>query len=174
MITEPETFFTNSQCLDWQLQDFDFSKKDIKEAIKEISSNAAAGPDGFPAILLKRCLDQLSMPLLILYRNSLNTGKIPDQLNRAKITPVHKGGSRANPENYRPISLTSHVIKIFEKIIVKHITHYLEMNNKMNENQHGFREGRSCLSQLLSHHERIISTLENETSVCGRYLPRLQ
>ena len=169
-IANPMEFFSSSNIMDSQLQDISFSKLDIKEAIRDVSNNAAAGPDGFPAILLKKCAEQLSEPLQYLYRNSLDTGIIPEQLKRAKITPVYKGDSRAKPENYRPIALTSHVIKIFEKLIVRNITNFLETNNKMNENQHGFREGRSCLSQLLSHHEQIIAALENSKNIDVIYL----
>ena len=60
-------------------------------------------------------------------------------------------------ENYRPISLTSHVIKVFERIIRKNLVEYLEENQLLCSNQHGFRSGKSCLSQLLSHIDSIIT-----------------
>ena len=45
------------------------------------------------------------------------------------IIPTHKGGSYEEPSNYRPIALTSHVIKIFEKVMRSHMISYLEENN---------------------------------------------
>ena len=42
------------------------------------------------------------------------------------IPPTHKGGSRRDPKNYRPVSLTSHKIKIFERITVKKLVENVE------------------------------------------------
>ena len=64
------------------------------------------------------------------------------------------------PENYRPVCLTSHVIKTQERVIRKNLVNFLEAQNKMDENQHGAREGRSTLSQLLEHHYEIVKILE--------------
>ena len=60
-------------------------------------------------------------PLQLLYKASLKTGKIPTDLKRAIITPIYKGGSRNLPKNYSPVALTSHLIKILEKILAKNI-----------------------------------------------------
>ena len=134
--------------------------KEIEESIDEIASTAAAGPDRFPAILLKTCKKILSKSLLILWRNCFDLGVTPKLLKRSHIVPIHKGGSNAIPRNYRPVSLTSHIVKLLEKIVRKNIVNFIKTNNLFNENQHGFRGGRSCLSQLLSHYERILQFLE--------------
>ncbi len=102
--------------------------------IKELNTNSAAGPDNFPAILLKRCARELSVPLLMLYRNTFDTGIIPEQLKSANITTIYKGGSRAEAMNYRPVSLTSNVAKVLEKVIVKNKLIHLEENEMMNQN----------------------------------------
>ena len=60
-----------------KLSDINFTTEDIENAIKELKSNAAAGPDGFPAILLKKCSTQLAVPLTILWRKCLGDGFIP-------------------------------------------------------------------------------------------------
>ena len=64
------------------------------------------------------------------------------------------------PENYRPVCLTSHVIKTQERVIRKNLVNFLEAQNKMDERQHGARGGRSTLSQLLEHHYEIIRIME--------------
>ena len=112
----------------------------------------------------------MSIPLGLFYKNTLDTGLIPRKLKCAQITPIYKGGSRAEASNYRPIALTSHVIKVLEKIVVKQISSYLENNNKLNQDQYGFRAGRSCLAQLLGHHEKILSALEHGQNVDVVYL----
>ncbi|KAK3884854.1 hypothetical protein Pcinc_010895 [Petrolisthes cinctipes] len=155
---------------DQQLRNITINTTDIIDAIKTLSNNSAAGPDHIPAIFLKRCAGMVAKPLLIFYQNSLATGIVPQLLRSAKITPVFNGGSRGEAKNYRPIALTSHIIKVLEKIITKKITTYLEDSNKMNDGQHGFRRGRSCLSQLLAHHDRLITSIELNTMIDVVYL----
>ena len=147
------------------IQDICFSRKDIEEAINEVSPSAAAGPDRFPAILLKICRKTLSEPLFYIWRKSLDTGTIPHLLKSANIIPIHKGNTRSLPKNYRPIALTSHLIKVFEKVIRKHVVNYMEEHNLFNPEQHGFRIGRSCLSQLLNHYDHILYLLEQGHNV---------
>ena len=77
--------------------DFVFDESDIAKAIDELTVNAAAGPDGFPAIFLKKCKKQLAKPLYLLWRESLDSGIIPSDLKRANIIPIHKGGVEAFP-----------------------------------------------------------------------------
>ena len=79
-------------------------------------------------------------------------------------------GSWNLPKNYRPVAPTSHLIKILEKILVKNIHQFLETHQKMNPKQHGFRSGRSCLSQLLEHHNKIFDELEQLNNVDVIYL----
>ena len=88
----------------------------------------------------------------------------------ANIVPIHKGGSKAFAKNYRPISLTSHLIKIFERAIRKHIVKYLETNNLLNQGQQGFRSGRSCLTQLIDHYDRVLHQCETGANVDVIYL----
>ena len=84
--------------------------------------------------------------------------------------PIYKGGSRGEARNYRPVALTSHIIKVFEKVLRNHIVAHMEENNLLNPGQHGFRAGRSCLSQLLSHVENITQILEDGDNVDVIYL----
>ena len=151
------------------LTDIDFSEQDIIDAIDEIKNNAASGPDGLAAIFLKKCKNSLSKPLLLLWRKCLDQGITPCKLKQADI-PIHKGGHQGLAVNYRPIALTSHLIKVFEKVVRKHIVQFFEENDKMNNGQHGFRNGRSCLSELLAHYDNIVSILETGSNVDTIYL----
>ena len=147
-----------------------FRDSELAEAINDLASNAAPGPDGFPAILLKKCSSALSPPLARIWRTSLETGEIPTICKSAIITPIHKGKSRAVPKNYRPVALTSHLIKVFEKVLRSHIVDFMTTNTLFNCSQHGFRSGRSCLSQLLNHFDKITSELEKGNGVDVIYL----
>lgn len=147
-----------------------FTEEDMIAAIDELKSTSAAGPDGFPAVLLKLCKESLSGPLTIFWKMCLDEGEIPLSLKQSVITPIHKGGSFSKAVNYRPVALTSHVIKIFEKIVRKTIVDFMNDEDKLNPNQHGFRRGRSCLSQLLDHLDYVLSQLELGRNVDVVYL----
>ena len=147
-----------------------FSGKEIESAIDELRNNAAAGRDGFPAILLKNCKKHLITPLEYFWRKCLDTGHIPAQLKQSIITPIHKGDSRSVPANYRPVSLTSHIIKVFEKVLRNNIIKHLDKNRLFNDSQHGFRLGLSCLSQLLEHFDTLLTMLEDGSNADLVYL----
>ena len=152
------------------LEDIDFTVQDVADSIMTIKPTASAGIDGVPALLLRTCAEELKEPLYQLYRKSLDFGRFPEALKWSKVVPVFKKGDRCKPENYRPISLTSHISKILEKILVKKIVEYLDSLNLFNAAQHGFRAGRSCLSQLLEHQMTIIEMLEEGKDVDVVYL----
>ena len=89
-----------------KLVDLVFTVEDIINAIDELSNNSGSCPDGVPAILLKRCKNELCLPLFLLWRSSLDNGLAPHDLKTAHITPVFKSGHRGLASNYRPITLT--------------------------------------------------------------------
>ena len=86
----------------------------------------------------------------------MNQGTIPHLLKSAKIVPIHKWGSKGLPKQYRPVALTSHLTKVFVKVIRKYLVSYLEENNLLNKNKHSFRGSRTGLSQLLTYFDRIM------------------
>ena len=152
------------------LLDMDFSESDFHKAIDELSNTSSSGPDGIPAILLKKCKPEISKPLFILWRKALDLGTTPSLLKLSHIIPIHKGDHRGVAANYRPIALTSHFVKLFEKVLRNKLVTYLEDNNLLNPSQHGFRRGRSCLSQLLAHYDQILTLLEQGMNVDTIYL----
>ena len=61
-------------------------------------------------------------------------------------------------------------MKTFERVIREGLVTHLEVNGKLNPNQHGFRSRRSCLSQLLEQHDHLLSILEEGNNVDSIYL----
>jgi hypothetical protein len=120
----------------------------VQKLLSNIKSHASPGPDGIPAVVLKKCAPSLSWSLCCFFNYSLKKGEVPYMWKQARVIPVFKSGDRANIENYRPISVTSLVSKLLEKIIAFHILEHLRNNNLLNINQHGFIPKRSCISML--------------------------
>ena len=91
-------------------------------------------------------------------------------LKEPVVVPIHKGKSISDTANYRPISLTSHIIKMFEKVIRRRMVEFIEENELFNQSQHGFRIGRSCISQLLQQYDRILTIVEEGKNVDVVYI----
>jgi hypothetical protein len=96
----------------------------------------------------------------MVFTSSFESGMVPSDWKTALVTPVFKKGQQYDPGNYRPISLTSVACKLFEHILVSNIMTHLESNNILHSQQHGFRQGRSCESQLLEFAEQLSDHME--------------
>ena len=131
------------------MQDIHITEPGVHNILSQLDPHKAGGPDGIPARVLKELASDLTPILTHLYQQLLNTGALAEEWKSAFITPVFKKGKRSDPLNYRPISLTSIVCKIFDHIVASQITNHLETNNILCSNQFGFRTGHSCESQLL-------------------------
>jgi hypothetical protein len=121
----------------------------VIKSIKRLNIKKASGPDKMPIITLKETVSEISPVLQSLFQQSLDTHEIPSDWKLANIVPIYKKGDRTKPSNYRPVSLTAVASKMLEHIVVSQIMNHLDHNNILHENQHGFRTGRSCETQLL-------------------------
>ena len=136
---------------------FEINNSDVCAAIDEMKFDASCTHQDIPAVVFKRCKSSLCKPLKLFFNKSFNEGQIPLIYKKQTVIPLHKKGPKTVPENFRPISLTSHVIKIMERILRKKFMLHLEDNNLINFSQHGFRENRNCCTQLISHINQILS-----------------
>ena len=117
--------------------------------LQELDISKSPGPDGWHQRFLKESAEQLTVPLCVLFRKFLDSGFIPNEWKIAHVTPVFKKGNRQQSSNYRPISLTSALCKVFESILKDGITEFFATNHLLADEQYGFRAGRSCATQLL-------------------------
>ena len=152
------------------LEDFTFTVEDIKGALSELDP-ASAGPDGdIPAKILSACKSTLAVPLFLLWERSFEEGITPPNLKKQYITPIFKRGDKTLAVNYRPVSLTSNLLKTFERVVRDKLVEHLESNNLLPDSQHGFRKQRSCLTQLLDHMDGIFRELNSGNEVDVIYL----
>ena len=105
-----------------------------------------------------------------IWRRCLDAGKMPQGPIRAIVTPIFKSDDKSEPANYRPVSLTNHITKIFERVLRKHLVQHLESQDLMNKSQHGFRDGLSTVTELLSYYDSILSMMEEGHAVHAIYL----
>jgi endonuclease/exonuclease/phosphatase family metal-dependent hydrolase len=141
--------------------DFDvsFCHRRIRRLLSNVNSNKANGPDGIHGKILKFCAVGLSYPLSLLFNLSYNTGSIPSEWKLANVVPIHKKGPKEDIENYRPISLTCLVMKIFERIIKDKITGHT--NHLLDERQHGFLSKKSCTTNMVNFTDSLALSLND-------------
>ena len=133
----------------YNIEDINFDEQDILKLLSRLRADKAAGADDLTPRFLLHIKHNISYPLYLLFRKSLDEGDIPEDWRCANISPIFKKGNRNHAENYRPVSLIQ-VCKIFEAVIRDGIVHHLESNMLINNSQHGFRKGSSCLTNLFN------------------------
>ena len=138
-----------------QFSDLRFDGHDVFLILKAINTSKAAGPDGIHGKVLKHCAGSLAYPLSILFNVSFATGCIPAEWKAALVVPVHKKGDKASVENYRPISLTCLIMKVFERCIKT--TLYSACVGMLDTRQHGFVNDKSCTTQMVPFTTLIIN-----------------
>ena len=158
-----------------RLCDIDISNVEItpdivRKKLEKLNKYKSSGPDNIHPHILKEAASSICIPLSMIYGDSLDSGETPDDWRTANVAPIFKKGDRNNPANYRPVSLTSQVCKVLESIIREGVIEHLNNNNLLAEEQHGFREGRSCLSNLLTTLEDWTKMLDEKDCVDVAYL----
>ena len=143
------------------LTDFDFTKEDVLNLLRVINPNKSAGDDEIHPRLLKECANELAMPIYMLFKCSIDTGTVPDTWKSATITPLHKSDDRDIAENYRPISITSQMIKLLEKLVRSKLVNHLTANGIISKDQHGFCEKKSCMTNLLETLDYVTKMVDN-------------
>ena len=153
-----------------KLDDIEITEVKVRFAIDCLKEHSACGPDGIPPRVIKEMKNELAEPLAILFRKSLETEKIPDDWRQAEVTPIFKKGSKADPGNYRPVSLTNVIGKMMERIVKDEIVTHLETNNLVSDVQHGFRTGRSPQTNLIEFQNETTKWLDEGSAFDVLYL----
>jgi hypothetical protein len=124
-----------------------FTPANVLASLNELKTSSP-GPDGISATLLKSARLELCDPLAQLFNDWIEIGFVPSQWHAASITPIAKVDHPTDWSDYRPISLTSNMCKVFEKVLVKFIIRKTaDMWTK--NNQFGFLPGRSTLDAAI-------------------------
>ena len=116
----------------------DISLEFVKKELDTINCKKAIGIDGLHPKLLQMAADYIAAPLTYMFNRSLKSSQIPQDFKRARITPIHKGGT-FEISNFRPISILPILSKILEKAVHIQLYDYLNNHNLLSQQQSGFR-----------------------------------
>lgn len=128
------------------------TSSEVKDIIKSLK-NTKGNTHCLSTKILKESSDSLSSPISLIFNSVILYGHYPDVLKIACVTALFKAGDKLDPNNYRPISSLPLLNKIFEKLLHKRLTSFLESNDIFTNNQFGFRKNMStndAVNNLLS------------------------
>ena len=110
----------------------------VLEVLKSLKNSSSPGPDEISKRVLKEVACEACEPLSTLFNKSMRSGALPMDWKRANVVPIHKCGTKGEPVNYRPISLTSVIVRIMERVIKQKMLAHLKINKLIIPTQHGF------------------------------------
>ena len=129
--------------------DEDFTLQELDSAIKKAKTGKASGPDKIANEMIRHLGPLAKFTILQLINKTWKSGQLPKSWKTANITPTLKKGKPAgNPKSYRPISLTSCLGKVAERMVNTRLYHWLETHQLLSNMQAGFRRGCRTEDQL--------------------------
>ncbi len=141
------------------------SEDDVRRELRRVNVRKAAGPDGITGRVLRSCADQLAGLFTSIFNESLATSVVPTPFKKSVIIPVPKNSKPSCLNDYRPVALTSTVMKVFERLLKKHICSSIPAT--LDPLQFAYRPNRStddAISQVLH------SSLTHIDSKNGNYV----
>ena len=138
----------STTCVD-SLDHFTCNAQNVIKVVRKLKNSSSTGPDGFNIFFVKKILAVIVNPLCKVYNVSLNEGSLPADWKCAYITPVFKKGDPQKACQYRPISLTSVICKILERIVREKLLNYMIKNSIIPKEQHGFMPMKSTVTNLI-------------------------
>ena len=125
------------------------TEKGVWKLLQALNTSKAASPDCIWPRVLKELSTELAPILTLVFQASLHQQSLPDIWKHANVNPINKKADKTNPPNYQPVSLTCISCKLLEHIICSNLMQHLTKHNILYPLHHGFREKRSCESQLI-------------------------
>ena len=123
-----------------------------------------------PISIYKKIADILSPVICSLVNQSVDQGIFPTTLKLGRIIPLHKGGSKKDFKNFRPISILPTLSKIFEKIMHKRITTFFKKFDLFYPNQFGFQSNKSTVDAIIKFTDACYDIMNNKKSLISIYL----
>ncbi|CAM5097098.1 unnamed protein product [Natator depressus] len=122
--------------------------------LEKLDEHKSMGPDALEELVVV-----IAEPLAIIFQNSWQSGEVPDDWKKANVVPIFKKGKEEDPGNYRPVSLTSVPGKIMEQVLKELILKHLEERKVIRNSQHGFTQGKSCLTNPIAFYDEITGSV---------------
>ena len=148
-----------------RLSEVNIDEHEIVKILKMLDINKATGPDGISNRVLRECATVLCYPLCLMFNKLVGNGHFPSCWKVAHVTAIPKTGTAKLAKDFRPISITSNVGKVLERVIYNKLIYFLDDNNLIYKYQAGFLAHHSTETQLVEMYHNICKELDKRNGV---------
>ncbi|MEW8546880.1 MAG: reverse transcriptase family protein, partial [Candidatus Thiodiazotropha sp.] len=145
--------------------DSPITREEVLKAFAKLKRNKSPGLDLLPPELFIDSVDLLCDPICKLFNHIFSKNCYPLSWTKGVIVPVPKKGDLTDVNNYRGITLTSIFSKLYSHILDNRLRSWSEDNNIINDNQFGFREGKSTVDCIYILQAIVNKMLNNKKKV---------
>ena len=145
--------------------DIGFTLDEIRRAVRCMKSSTAPGPDWIHTPFITKASPVVYNVLLIILNASWDFGIIPEDWKRSNAFAIYKKGDISDPTSYRMISITSVIMRIFERCWNNRVVNHLEETSFFTPHQAGFRRQLSTLDNIYKHIREIYDHLSRRKSL---------
>nr|KAG5707542.1 hypothetical protein BaRGS_001090 [Batillaria attramentaria] len=145
----------------------DLTLEELRTAIGSLGSQGkATGHDPISYQMIRHLPDRMVKVLLGFYQTCWDSGQIPKAWKKAVVVAIPKDGKPPHlPTSYRPVALTSHLGKVYERLVRDRLEYHLEKHGIIPLCQAGFRKGRGCMEHVARLTSEIKKAMVNKHSV---------
>lgn len=145
------------------------SYNEVRDIINGLRNSRSKDPYDINVHIIKSLKDIIVYPLTNLINQCIRDNTFPAVLKLAKVIPIFKKGCKDDTSNYRPISLTPILGKIFEKVLKQQINEFFEENKLFHNSQFGFRNQRSTTLAINKLTQIVLNDFENSNFTHGTF-----
>ena len=135
--------------------------KEVVQELRNIRSNCSTGPDNIPANMIKMVADYLGSPLTDIINTCIQKLYFPSAWKLARICAIPKGNQIKSEKDLRPISILPVLSKVYERLIFRQLSDFIDKNNVLNSNISAYRKGQSTTTVLQAIRDDIVKAMKS-------------
>ena len=134
--------------------------KEVIHELRNIRSDRSTGPDNIPANMIKMVADYLGSPLTDVINTCIKNLYFPSAWKLARICAIPKRNQIKSEKDLRPISILPVLSKVYERLIFRQLSDFIDKNNVLNNNISAYRKGQSTTTVLQAIRDDVVKAMK--------------